>query len=359
LKISIEIGQQRSARVQIAPEELGRVYLHLASAELRNRTDRFMRRHAAPRQQPPSPNRPVRSAQEPRKLSIPEHLREMAASGVLSSQPVVHEQSHERFLVEPARLVVPISDVVANLLRPCFHRDGLGSRRVFFFQGEPINRRAYFAACSFSAGEQRPGRLELRQIRFAMPTDRTLGSHGEDLAAQGLVWAAALVPLVVDRRPLEPVEIAREDYDLRQILGRDAEAEMRYAYEGWFDQWDARVSEVVAEHQRLAKPFASFYHSVLATDAGGAIHILQTEGSLPQLAQELAREGMTAAGLLDSGGSCALYDPWMAGYLNHNWYYREPRGAILVFELSATQRLPMDQTDSWLARRRKVESCEP
>jgi hypothetical protein len=358
LNISIEIKQGRCARVQIGPQELSGAYLHLASAELRNRTDHFMRRHAATQQQPPSPNHPVRSAQEPRKLSIPEHLREMVATGTLASTPMVLEQNHERFLVEPARLVVPISDVVANLLRPCYHRDGLGPHRVFFFEGEPIDRKVYFCVCFFSRGPAQAGQLQLRPVRFDERSDEALDPQGECLAEQGLVWAAALVPLVMDRWPSQPAQIAREDYDLRQILGRDAETEIQYAYGGWFEQWDVRVSEVVARHQRLVKPFASFYHSILAIDASGAIHILQTEGSLPELAQKLANEGMVAAGLLDSGGSCALYDPWIAGYLNHNWYYRERRGAILVFELNTTLRVPSDQSDSWLTRRRKVEACE-
>src|SRR5262249_38710538 len=144
---------------------------------------------------------------------------------------------------------------------------------------------------------------------------------------------------VVDFQPLAPFQIAQNDYDLRQIWGRGAEDSIRDAYDGWYRQWDTRVEKLTNQHQARGNPYATFFHSVLAIDASGNIHLLQQESTLPDLANHLAEEGFQAAGLLDSGGSCALYDVWLGGYINHGWYFREPRGAVLVFELNIDQRL--------------------
>src|SRR5207245_2248049 len=105
--------------------------------------------------------------------------------------------------------------------------------------------------------------------------------------------------------------------------GRDAESAIRYAYAGWFGEWERRVGEVVAQHRTHGRSFAQFYHSILALDGVGNVAIRQVEGTLPDLAEALARDGFVGAGVLDSGGSCAIYDVWMASYLNHGWYFRE------------------------------------
>ena len=250
-------------------------------------------------------------------------------------------------------IAVSISDLVANLLRPCFHRDGLRSHRLFYLDEEPIHARTYACLCAF-AREEGPCRLEFRRVRFDPQADRAVDVAGGDLLEEGLVWAAAVVPLVVDGRALSTSRIARADYDLRQIVGRHHEDPIRYAYQGWFERWDARVEEIVAEHERSGRPFATFYHSVLGIDGAGNVLIRQKEATLPELAGSLASEGMVGAGVLDSGGSPAIYDLWSASYLNHGWYFREPRGAILVFELIHPQRIPEDRPGSWIQRRRKT-----
>ena len=177
-------------------------------------------------------------------------------------------------------------------------------------------------------------------IRFDTGNARVLSLDGADLQDEGLQWAATLVPLVKNAKPICPVEIAQSNYDIRQILGRTSEKELYDAYETWFDGWDEKIANLVKAHISKKRPFEVFYHSVLGIDRFGAIHILQRDADLPGLAEILASEGIVAAGLLDSGGSCALYDPWLKGYLNHGWYYRECRGAILLFELKAQERLP-------------------
>jgi hypothetical protein len=338
----------------MAADELAAGHLHLAYPEERNRTDRYMRRHGVrPAKdgttwEPVDPNRPVRSPEEPPKIEIPAHLREMRRKRLIPA-PIPAEDAEGTFNLEPTMIAVTISDLAANLLRPSFQQQGLGGNRLFYFKDEPIERKTYFCLCFFQE-EGKPGRLECRQVRFDPGRDLALDPSGRDLVEEGLVWAAALVPLVMDGTPLQAVEIGQNDYDLRQILGRTTGEALRFAYEGWFDEWDARVARVVSEHSAGGRAFATFYHSIIAADASGGIHIRQGEGTLPGLAAALAEEGMVAAGLLDSGGSCALYDAWMASYLNHGWYFREPRGAILLFQLTPTQRLPI-APKSWVGRR--------
>ncbi len=357
MKIAVKIEHGRSAHVSIAAEELAAVYLHLAFPDQRNRTDRYLRRHARAGEEPPSPNRPVHSSAEPPKIPAGEHVAQMGRAGLLAPPSAVVEQGNDRFRLEPARLVVPISDLVANLLRPCFHRDGLGPYRVFCFQGEPLDRKTYFSACYFSPQGPSRGRLELRRTRFDKETDRALAADGEDLAGRGLVWAAALVPLVVDGRPLNPVAIAREDYDLRQILGRDSEAEIQDAYRGWFAEWDARVAQAVQRHRQRGRPFGSFYHSVLASDPDNGVHIYQMEGRLPEIAETLAKDGMRDAGLLDSGGSCAVR-PLDRRILEPQLVLPRTAGAVLVFGLDTTLRVPADPSNSWLMHHPTVETRE-
>jgi hypothetical protein len=352
LVIGVPGSAERSAAVRIGRDELLAVHLSFADPGGRNRTGRFMRRHPVGGEVVP-PNRPVRSPDEPPKWSIPVHVAALRRADAIPA-PVPVTRGADRFGEQPVLLAVPMSDLAANLLRPCFHRDGLGGHRIFHFEGEPLAGRPYWCACFFREGGG-PGRLELRSVHFDAAADCALAAAGGDLTEVGLVWAAAMVPLVIGGRALSPVEIAVEDYDLRQLLGRDAEAAICYAYEGWYDRWADRVAEVLAEHANRGRPFAVFYHSILALDAAGDIHLRQVEGTLPGLATDLAREGMVAAGVLDSGGSCALYDPWLGAYLNHGWYFRESRGAVVVFQLRATQRVPDEQFEGRSDSKKEVK----
>ena len=358
MKLTIEIADStpgsREAELRFAADELAAVHLHLAFPEGRNRSGLYMRRHAHRPDEPVGPDRPLQSPHEPPKLSIAEHVEQMRRANLVSLGTPPAPEARQGYAEEPAMLAVPVSDLVANLLRPCFHRHGLGGHRLFYLDEEPIERRTYFCLCFFADRNQRP-RLEFRHVRFDRQTDRALDVAGDDLLDEGLVWAAALVPLVVDGEALSAVRIAQGDYDLRQIVGRRNEGPIRYAYQGWFDQWDARVQEVVSEHQRSGRSMATFYHSVLGIDAAGGVLVRQKEATLPDLACSLQSEGMVAAGLLDSGGSSAIYDVWSAGYLNHGWYHRQPRGAILLFELCWTRRLPEHWPESWTQRRAGAE----
>jgi hypothetical protein len=161
------------------------------------------------------------------------------------------------------------------------------------------------------------------------------------------------VPLVEEGRALTTAKIAQHDYDLRQILGRQLTEAMIPAYEGWFDHWDERVAAAVAQHEALQLPYEVFYHNIVALDAAGGLTILQFDTSLPAAARMLAERGMVAAGVLDSGGSCAVYDVWLDAYVNHGWYFRPPRGAIITLEFAFPQRLPHPLAGSWVERRGK------
>lgn len=363
MKILLDIGGpksgERQVAVQIARSELFAAYLHLASPEARNRTGRYIRRHGLRGEPgddalgPVVPNVPVRRADEPPKLTIAAHLEVMRQKGMLAPAVPAQRQTDAAFVEERVMLAVPISDLAANLLRPCFHRDGLGAHRVFHFIDEPLSKRNYWCICFF-AGDNGSGRLEMRRLRFDAEKDCVWDTQGMDLEEAGVEWAAAIVPLVTDGRALSAEEIAINDYDLRQIFGRHANAAIQYAYEGWYTEWENRVRHIVTEYKRSGQCFATFYHSILAMDDNGDIHIRQVEGVLSDLAEALAREGMVAAGVLDSGGSCALYDVWLASYLNHSSYFREARGAVLVFALTSSQRIPSDTSGTWIERRTEV-----
>jgi hypothetical protein len=360
MKVTIEIGgdsnEGRTAHVRISKDELDSALLHIAQPEMRNRSECYMRRHPVPGEPPVAPNKPFRCPTAPPKLPIPEHISLMRREGILCPPKRSRDgDSGEEFLLEPAMIAFPISDIVANLLRPAFHRDRLGSTRLFCFADEPIHDRAYHCLCFFqgSAGNF----IDIRPVKFDPDRDEATDSLGKDLLPQGLVWAAAVVPLVVDGRALTPVEITLWDYDLRQIVGRESEKAITQAYSGWPGHWPDHVQRLIRSHKSSGRPFETFYHSIIALDRAGDIHIIQRDGNLPGLAEELADSGYISAGLLDSGGSCALYDPWSGSYLNQSWYYREPRGAIIVLQTKAHQRIPV-RGGSWASRREDLNSSE-
>ena len=344
MEIFIKIGTtepyNREARVSIKNSELSLVHLHLAHPEKRNRTGLYMRRHKHFTKELITPNKPLISKQAPPKISISDHIKAMRRIKMLPTCTAPIKQNGEIFGKEPVMLAVPISDLVANLLRPCFHIHLFGNYKSFFFEDEPVDHKTYWCACFFN-GETGFKKFELREVRFDVANDRVLDLSGNDLVSEGLIWAAAMSPLVIDSKPLSPTKIAQNDYDLRHILGRDEETQICYAYEGWYSQWDNRVKQIVENHESKGLPFASFYHSFLALDQEGNIHIEQRAGALPDIAKKLSEDGMVAAGLLDSGGSCAIYEVRMESYFNHNWYFREPRGSILVFELNSSERIPI------------------
>lgn len=340
-----EPGAARRAELRIAPHELEKVHLHLAFPEPRNRSNYYLRRHRVAGAGEGTPNAPFRSPNEPQKLTISQHLDEMRRAGEI---PGLTDCGH--YSLEPTMFAVPASDLVANLLRPCFHRNSFGRHRLFHFSDEPINTVLYWCVCYFRPVDE-SARLELRWVKFDSVNDVALDPDGEDLSRAGLVWAAALVPLVVDGNPLSAADIARYDYDLRHILSRESEATIQAVYNGWFDSWNRLVVDAVSQHEAARVPFARFYHSVMGLDNSGNVVIRQAEADLPGLAVDLACEGMRAAGLLDSGGSCAIYDVCLSAYLNHSWYHREPRGAIIVFQLTTLQQLPEDRPGSWIHRR--------
>jgi len=353
VKIQLDIGHGRSANrtvsVTIAPSELSTAILNIAYAGERNRSSYYMRRHPKPGDLASGirvgPNAPLYCGAEPKRLTIAEHLRFMNSVSIASHEGIDSGQS-DSFDLQPAQIVVPVSDVTANLLRPCYSRQRLGRWRTFFLEDEPIDRTAYWALCLF---QEENGIREMRfvDLSFDVKSDTVRSMEGRDLSTQGLEWAVALVPLVKDGAAVPIVNIAMADYDLRQVFGRTSEQEIRWVYEGWYEKWEERIAELVAEYQERKRKFEVFYHSVLALDGSGTIQILQVDATLSQLAEDLARAGIVSAGLLDSGGSCALFDPWLKGYLNHGWYFREARGAILCFELRATERLPKSAASAW------------
>lgn len=345
MKIEIEIGTNnkinRTVRVTIAPDEIKSVALNIAFPKERNRTGLYIRRHQKPTDRPRfkvEPNAPLRFSKEPKKLSIHEHLKEMGF-GTNASFEIPAEGS-ERYRTIPTLIAVPVSDVAANLLRPCFSRIGFDGSRIFFFEDEPIRHRFYWAVCFFSVEGSR-SELKFMDIKFDVSKDCVYSLDGQDLVQLGLEWAVCLVPLVKNSKAISVQEIAQNNYDLRQIFGRNAAQEFFSPYDVWDDGWDERVAEVIQKHIEMGIPFETYYHSILGIDSSGAVRIYQIDCILPDIAEKLVGEGIIAAGLLDSGGSCALYDAWIGGggYLNHGWYFREPRGAILAFELMTFERI--------------------
>jgi len=356
VKIEIQIGctgmVNRTVSLLIEPTELNNVVFNVAFPEARNRSGFYMRRHAKLPETAGcfvGPNNPLRALGEPKKIPIREHLDRIGLS--LPSPSRFETPSSERFQTANTVIAIPASDTVANLLRPCFSRDGFGTRRLFFFEDEPVSKRNYSALCFFQ-GADRGLQLSILDVIFDNMEDTVKSLEGKDLATEGLNWAVSLVPLVKDGRPVSACEIAQNDYDLRHIFGSLASQEILSAYDVWYEGWNDRVCELVSEKMGDKTPFAVYYHSVIGIDQSGAVRIYQKDCSLPELALELAANGIVTAGLLDSGGSCAVYDNWLGGYLNHGWYFREPRGAILAFQLNALERIPEPNPGSWIQNRR-------
>lgn len=326
----------RTAHLMLEAEELHNVLLSVIKPEVWNRSDMYLRRHRSTMGEKVGPNTPHKHFTSGLKQPIQVHLQNQIDSQRLSV-PASASDNKENYLLQNSTLAVPISDLVANLMRPSFHIDGMGEQKILFFDGEPITQKDYFCLCYYQH-ENKQSRLQLQQVRFDPKLDTVTDLTGQPLIDRGLIWSAGLVPLVIDSSPLTAIEIAKHDYDQRQIFGREYE-ELEYIYDGWYDNWNERVEEKLSAFIKEGRSYASFYHSVLSIDKDNAVHVTQLEGTLPQIAEQMANDGMVSAGLLDSGGSCAIYDAWLPGFLNHGWYYREPRGAVLVFELASQNKI--------------------
>jgi hypothetical protein len=349
VKIDMEIAVgvvQRDVHVYWSSNELSRALLSVASAAERNRTGGYMRRHPLPGENATYIiNSPVQLADAPPKWTIERHVDHLREQGELSPpQPGADEGG--AFQVEPYRLVVPISDLTANLLRPCYHARAFGQPRVFGFADEPFAEQRYFSlACQ--QGSDGSHQLSLGRFEYDLKHDAPKPHESH------LLWLAGLVPLVEDGRALPAQEIAVHDYDLRQLVGRKPSPALLAAYAEWPKHWQERVRELIAEHEASHQPFASFYHSAIGCKSDGAWHLIQREATLPELARDLAEMGLVSAGLLDSGGSVALYDVWLGTFLSHSWYYRQPRGAVLLLEMNLPQRIPAERPESWRHQPRK------
>jgi len=346
MNLQINIGKNsinRTAKLCIPNSELRRVYLHIASAEILNRSNYYLRRHPYKDEKKiPDPNKPCRLQNDSQKIPIPRHLEIMRQQNIIPNISALNQQKSEQFHSVPALLAVPISDLVANLFRPAFHKDGLGTHKTFFFEDEPVTDRDYWCVCCFQNDQDKNQKLEFRQVKFDVNNDTVWDCADKtDLGKAGLLWAAGIVPLVINNNPLSAPEIAVHDYDIRQILGRDSTTVLQYIYQGWYDEWESRIKKIITDFEKKNRSWESFYHSILCLDFDKNVYIYQMEGTLPELAEKLAGEGMVYAGMLDSGGSCAIYDAWLKSYLNHGWYFREPRGSILVFELDHSERIPI------------------
>ena len=276
MKIEIEIGTNnninRTASVTIEAHELKSAALHIAFAAGRNRTGLYMRRHRKPCDLESGytvgPNDPIRFADEPKKLSIPEHIKKMKFGTQPSSEIVA--QGSERFRTVPSVIAVPVSDVAANLLRPCFMKTGFGEKHIFFFEDEPIELRSYWAACLFSDERGRP-EIKFMDIIFDVDGDSVHALDGQNLVTKGLEWAVCLVPLVKNSKAVAPQEIAKNDYDLRHIFGRNANKEFFSPYDVWYDGWNERVDKAVQKHIDSGSTFEIYYHSILGIDSNGSI----------------------------------------------------------------------------------------
>jgi len=334
----------RTAKLFIPISELRFVYLHIASTEILNRSNFYLRRHRYKNEtKAPDPNKPCRIKNDSQKLTIPRHIEVMQQQSIILKLSEFQNERGVTFQLFPTMIAVPISDLAANLLRPAFHKNGLGQYKTFFFKDEPITKRNYWCICYFNNKQENNQKFEFCQVHFDTINDTVIDSKtNNDLLNSDLEWAAGIVPLVIDFKPLNPYEIAIHDYDLRQILGRHSTRDIQYIYEGWYDEWESRIKKTIADFEKKNKFYESYYHSILCLDSEKNVYIYQIEGTLPELANMLSREGIQYAGILDSGGSCAIYDDWLKSYLNHGWYFREPRGSILLFELENSERIPLN-----------------
>jgi hypothetical protein len=342
----------RRATVSIARDEIFSAAINIAAATERNRTGMYMRRHRKAGDSlsalEANVNRPIRAPQEPPKLLMAEHSDAMGFGYV---SPSLTLEGPDKFHLMQSVIAVSVSDIASNLLRPCFSVEPFGQdKRAFFFEDEPIEDRQYWAACYFECPGELPP-LRFCNVTFKLDPDRIYSADGEDLVPLKLKWAMCLVPLVRKSAAVPLVEIAQNDYDLRHIFGRNASEDYFTPYRPgvWFNKWDEEVAARTAQYLENGLRPEVYYHSALAVDASGNIRIYQCDSALDKLAELIAWDGMVAAGLLDSGGSCALYDPWLRGYLNHGWYYREPRGAALAFQLNSYERIPV--AASWFSTR--------
>ncbi len=298
--------------MELPLSDIAAMSVSIGNREKRNRSNYYQRKHIMGVQAT------VERSEKLAALNVPINVHFSENLGV----PDV-SRSEERFLA------VGAADITANLFRPGWQSDVPGGRRLFHLEDEPINEKEYYAF--MVTHKDGKSAANIRKIRFRGETPLMEGAE-----IPHLQWLLCSSPLVYNGEIVDKAEMAKHNYDLRHMFGREKDVGIiNTIYKRLADGYDSftRAIDENRDHILTRGADVDWYHAGIGIE-GDRLIVIHHIGSMYQLAERFRRSGVRHAVLLDSGGSSIIWANWnVGGTLAHHWYYRPNRGAIIAFRL--------------------------
>lgn len=180
---------------------------------------------------------------------------------------------------------------------------------IFHVREDPCDYPAY--SC---LAVSRDGLLLIDDLQFDVPRQRIRDARDERDVSDEIEWAV-FGQRILRNGSLTPIEeIAHQFYDIRHVLAFDPRREegegVRRAV---YADYPRGFREQVALEWRKGAPRARYYHNAIGLSAD-AVHVVQREGTVEEIAAALRDTGASDGIILDNGGSVACWVWWVSNY---------------------------------------------
>lgn len=304
--------------LEIPFEDIEEMFLSITNRQKRNKTDLYQQKHI---------NGVENSSDRKKELTelnmpIEAHFKE-------------NFQIEDPYKVEKRYLVIGVGDCTANLFRASFDPTLWPRNPFFYLEDEPFREKEYYGFIVSRDQGKLKAKIETITFQQGKPV-----LNGKEIP--GLSWMFCSTPLVYRGKIVDGSGMAKNNYDLRHLFGKENGSETineiykkfrEGGYPAFANAIEAKKDKIIGTGQDV-----NWYHAGIGIkdDAFLVIHHI---GSLLDLANKFYTLGVEDAVLLDSGGSSVVWANWnYNGILAHHWYFRPDRGAIIIFHLKGKQK---------------------
>jgi hypothetical protein len=318
MNINIKFCENNNERIPIAKvcfdeEEINRFLISIANEKERINSIKYQRRHNIGYIQT-TLNKKVEN------ITIKEHLEQK-----------IKDYTQNKYFV------VSVGDVTANLLRPAHY----GNRGFFFLADEPYRslgmKNPYTAFIVSNEGS-----FDIDNIYFREENNKVIPVyHDNNLEIKNNNFLFCSVPLIMNKKIVPIYEVGFWNYDLRHIFSNNEEYKgiINKLYENWMKPGYKELVKDEINRNPTLPTTTKWFHSILGikrkANSKKQIYFFHLYDSIPKIQEELKKEGVDMAVLLDSGGSSVMYGSWLkGGYISHQInYFREERGCVMIMEI--------------------------
>ncbi len=298
-----------AAVLELELSEISNIFLSIANREKRNQTDLYQQKHKAGIQKTSDRKKYLSDLN----ITIPEHFK-------------INYNIKDIFKENANFLAIGVGDCTANLFRPSF--DLSEKDPLFFLKDEPLAEKEYHAF--IVQGKDRNLNARIDKINFLNGTPII---KGEKISS--LKWLFCSVPLIINSKVVDELNIAINDYDLRHIFGVTEKDIINKTYSQFLAGYGNYISAIKKNllKKKAGDKRALWYHAGIGIK-GDKIIVVHNAGTLMDLANVFYNMKVENAVLLDSGGSSIIWNNCnKIGAVSHNFNYRPKRGAIIICKL--------------------------